>query len=157
MGSIHADPDDASPVWDLGVLLNPIDQDFVTELLARFGPGTDSPFVSTEIRHLGGATHRDVEAGSAVGGRNSAFTFTLIGVVPPLFEQMDVVANSFLERVRPWISAETNINFSSHVDTPEHFAQAWPPETFERLARVRSTYDPDTLFAFGPVESVPQP
>ncbi|MFU8947195.1 FAD-binding oxidoreductase [Mycetocola zhadangensis] len=156
MGSIHADPEDATPVWDLGALLKPIDQDFVTTLLESVGPTADSPFVSTEIRHLGAATARDVEGGSAVGGRNSAFTFTLIGVVPPLFEQMDVVANSFLERARHWISPETNINFSSHVDTPEHFAQAWPPATFDRLARTRATYDPDSLFAFGPVEAVPQ-
>lgn len=157
MGMIHADPEEATPVWDWGALLKPIDQDFVTELLATFGPDADSPFAATEIRHLGGATRRDVEGGSAVGGRNSAFTFTLIGVVPPLFDRMEVVANSFLERARPWISPETNINFSSHVDIPEHFAQAWPPETFERLARVRAIYDPNSLFAFGPVESVPQP
>lgn len=156
MGSIHADPDDPGPIWDMGLLLGPIDQDFVTELLASFGPDADSPFVATEIRHLGGATGRDVEGGSAVGGRNSAFTFTLIGVVPPLFERMAAVADAFTERAQRWISPETNINFSTRVDTPEHFAQAWPPETFERLARVRATYDPDGLFAFGPVESVPE-
>lgn len=156
MGSIHADPDEPSPLWDFGMLLKPIDQDFVSELLASFGPDADSPFVATEIRHLGGATRHDVEGGSAVGGRNGAFTFTLIGVVPPLFERMPVVTNAFLERAKRWISPETNINFSSRVETPEHFAQAWPPATFERLARVRETYDPDGLFAFGPVESVPQ-
>ena len=156
MGSIHADPDEPSPIWDLGLLLGRIDQDFVTELLASFGPEANSPFVAAEIRHLGGATHREIEGGSAVGGRNSAFTFTLIGVVPPLFERMPVVANAFLERAQRWISPETNINFSARVDTPDHFAEAWPPETFERLARVRTTYDPEGLFVFGPVESVPQ-
>ncbi len=156
MGSIHADPDDPSPIWDLGALLKPIDQDFVTELLASFGPDADSPFVSVELRQLGAATQKDVEGGSAVGGRNSAFTFTLIGVVPPLFERMPVVANAFLQRAKRWISPETNINFSPYVETPEHFAQAWPPETFERLAQARRTYDPDGLFAFGPVEPVPQ-
>ncbi|MCP2032853.1 FAD/FMN-containing dehydrogenase [Okibacterium sp. HSC-33S16] len=156
MGSIHADPTEATPIWDLGLLLNRIDQDFVTELLASFGPGTNSPFVAVEIRHLGGATRHDVEGGSAVGGRTSAFTLTLIGVVPPLFERMEAIAHDFLDRTERWVSAETNINFSSHVDTPEHFAQAWPPEVFDRLARVRATYDPEGLFAFGPVEAVPQ-
>lgn len=155
MGSIHADPDEASPIWDRGVLLTRIDQDFVTEVLASFGPTADSPFVSTEIRQLGGATHRDVEGGSAVGGRNSAFTLTLIGVVPPLFERMEAVADDFLKRTATWISPETNINFS-HIDTAEHFAQAWPPATSERLARVRALYDPQALFAFGPTVSVAQ-
>jgi FAD/FMN-containing dehydrogenase len=157
MGSISADPTEPSPIWDLGVLLNSIDQGFVTELLTDFGPTTDSPFVSVEIRHLGGATRRDVEGGSAVGGRNSEFALTFIGVVPPLFERMGETTHAFLERTARWVSTETNINFSSHVDTPEHFAQAWPPETFDRLARVRAMYDPESLFAFGPVESVPQP
>ncbi|GGE97608.1 FAD-binding oxidoreductase [Mycetocola zhadangensis] len=156
MGSIHADPDQPSPIWDLGLLLGHIDQDFVTELLASFGPDANSPFVATEIRHLGGATYRDVDGGSAVGGRTGAFTLTLIGVVPPLFERMPVVANAFLERVRRFISPETNINFSARVETPDHFAQAWPPETFERLAQVRATYDPEGLFAFGPAETVAQ-
>jgi len=139
VGLIHNDPEGAGPSWSNGTLLSPIDQDFATALLAAVGPG--APFVAVELRHLGGATRRDVVGGSAVGGRSGAYTLSLIGMPDPgLFPAvLPAAAEAVYEALRPWINAESTINFASHslAGTP-----SWSPETAARLAEVRAEYDP---------------
>jgi len=42
------------------------------------------------------------------------------------------------------------VNFSAGFPLPGSYEKSWPADTFARLAEVRATYDPDTLFPFGP-------
>ncbi|MET1052082.1 MAG: FAD-binding oxidoreductase, partial [Mycetocola sp.] len=147
VGTIHGDPSEPGPVWTRGILLKPIDQDFVDELLAHFGREAGAPFAGVEVRHLGGATAVDVAGGSAAGGRRSAHTLTMIGVAPPLFERMPVAAEAFLAAAARWVSPETNINFAGNVTDAERFASAWPGDAYERLSKTRAQYDPDRVFA----------
>ncbi|TCO50408.1 FAD/FMN-containing dehydrogenase [Kribbella antiqua] len=149
---IHNDPKDPTPAWDRGQLLDDIDADFVAAFLDAAGPGRQVPIVAIEIRHLGGATARDVPEGSAVGGRGGAYSLVLIGVPDPsLFEKVlpDTVDN-VLGSLRRWISAETTVNFAGAFTVPGSYEASWPAETFARLAELRATYDPDQLFPYGP-------
>jgi FAD/FMN-containing dehydrogenase len=143
---IHNDPEGASPSWTAGTLLSHADAGFATALLAVAGPGARVPFVSAEVRHLGGATTRDVEGGSAVGGRSGAYTFTLIGAPEPsLFARiLPEAATKVFESIAPWVNPETTANFDggAGAGTP-----AWSPKVLERLAAVRAAYDPDRIFA----------
>ncbi|MHA6693768.1 FAD-binding oxidoreductase [Homoserinimonas sp. A520] len=152
LGQIHNDPEEPGPGWSSGMLLNAIDGGFATQLLARVGPGTTSPLLGVELRHLGAATAADVAGGSAAGGRASAFTFTMIGVPnPALFDQViPAFANELTDSIRPWVSEETAINFAADTSTPEAFAAAWPREIHARLQAARALYDPARLFTFGP-------
>jgi hypothetical protein len=153
IGAIHNDPTEPGPGWDRGMLLGSIDQDFATALLSQVGSGNDVPFLLAELRHLGGATRTDVAGGSAVGGRASDFSFTLIGVPDPaLFDAvLPGLSDRIVATIGPWVSAETNINFAGRPRSYEHFVSAWPAATFERLAAVRRRYDPDGLLPYGPV------
>jgi hypothetical protein len=152
LGLIHNDPDQPGPGWSRGMLLKALDHDFGTELLARVGAGTAGPLIVTELRHLGAATTIDVPGGSAVGGRASAFTFTMVGVPNP--ELFDVVIPGFADQlvasIRPWISDETTVNFAGGAATMEEFASAWPREIHDRLQAARALYDPQGLFTYGP-------
>ncbi len=113
------------------------------------GAGADAPFVAAEIRHLGEATRRDVEGGSAVGGREAGFTLGFIGADPRLFETvLPTEVERLIGDLRAWISPETNINFVGKLRSSEQFASAWPPETFARLAEVRRQHDPHGVFAY---------
>ncbi|MGN6106729.1 MAG: FAD-binding oxidoreductase, partial [Kofleriaceae bacterium] len=111
---IHSDPDAPCPSWSTGMLLTHADQDLASALLAHVGKGTDAPFVAVEVRHLGEATTRDVEGGSAVGGRSAAFALSLVGApVPALFASvLPAAAGSLVGALRPWVSLEGNINFA---------------------------------------------
>lgn len=152
LGMIHNDPDQPGPGWSRGMLLNDLDSDFATKLLAGVGPGTEAPLIVTEVRHLGAATTVDVAGGSAVGGRASAFTLTLVGVPnPDLFESViPGFADGLVADIRPWISDETTVNFGGDARTMEEFASAWPRDIHDRLQSARALYDPQGLFTYGP-------
>ncbi len=149
---IHNDPKDPTPSWDRGLMLTGVDADFVAAFLDAVGPAQQVPLVAVEIRHLGGATERDVPEGSAVGGRGGAYTLTMIGVPDPsLFEMvLPATVDGVLAKLKPWISAETTVNFAGGFALPGSYEGSWPASTFARLAELRTTYDPNKLFPYGP-------
>jgi hypothetical protein len=154
IADIHNDPRDPGPGWDRGHLLTDLDADFVSAFLGAAGPDQQVPFVAIEIRHLGGAVARDVPEGSAVGGRGAAYTFILIGVPDPkLFDTvLPPAAEALLAPLQPWISPEHNVNYAGGLTVPGAYEACWPAETFQRLAEIRSTYDPTGVFPYGPPE-----
>ena len=149
---IHNDPKDPVTAWDRGLLLNDVDADFAAALLDVAGPDQQVPFVALEIRHLGGATHRDVPEGSAVGGRGGAYTLVMIGVPDPsLFEKvLPAAVDGVLAPLARWISPEHTVNFAGAFTVPGSYEGSWPADTFARLAEVRAAYDPDKVFPYGP-------
>jgi len=146
---IHNDPCEPGPQWVRGQLLRPIDQDFASALLAEVGAGRTSPFAA-EIRHLASATRTDVPAGSAVGGRPAEFAFGFAAVdAASCTSALPAASERLLAAVQPWACHETNINFTSVARSPEHFASAWAPAVFSRLAVLRERYDPRGVLSFG--------
>jgi hypothetical protein len=146
VATIHNDPEGKSPSWSNGTLLTDLDDDFASAFLSIAGPAARVPFVAAELRHLGAAAATDVTEGSAVGGRSGAYALTLIGAPEPsLFATVipEAAARVF-DTLRPWINAESNVNFSSHASagTPN-----WSAETSARLDAVRKAYDPAGVFA----------
>lgn len=152
IGLVHNDPVEPLPAWDRGMLLNSIDQSFVTAALAEFGPGAESPFMISEIRHLGGAAVQDVPEGSAARGRKAGFTFYTVAIPSETATEgvLEAAAAKLINSLGPWISPETHPNFSSPTVNWEQFASGWPPDVFERLAAVKKQYDPKALFTYGP-------
>jgi hypothetical protein len=146
IGLIHNDPEGPSPAWSNGTLLSHGDAGLADAVFAAAGPDARIPFVAAELRHLGAATAVDVPEGSAVGGRSGRYTLTLIAAPEPsLFRNVvPEAANRIFEALRPWVNAESNVNFSSlgGAGTPN-----WSPAVAERLARIRAAYDPDRVFA----------
>lgn len=151
MARIHNDPDQPGPSWGRGMMLDGIDQDFASCIVHLLGPGTDLPFVAAEIRHLGGATARDVDGGSAVGGREPGLTFMLIGApVPDLFDAvLPAAAQHVVDELAPWVAPTTTINFASYPSEHSAWKSAWTEDTFARLAAVRSRHDPEGVFPYG--------
>ena len=150
VGLIHNDPSDPGPSWGTGMLLDRIDDQFIDLVLANFGAGVRGPFMVTELRHLGAATHRDVEGGSAVGGRESGFAFTIIGVPDPsLFAEVLPGALATLKpQLAPWISAGTNIHWIEWGSDAD-YDRSWPADVLTRLNAVRAEVDPQRRFPFG--------
>jgi FAD/FMN-containing dehydrogenase len=151
MDTIHNDPPDPGPGWVHGRMLSAIDHNFADVLLDLVGPQARVPFVVVELRHLGGATRRDVVGGSAVGGRNADFALALVGVPnPELFtEVLPLAAREIVSALAPWILPITNVNFLSHggVDVTE--SSPWPADIANRLDVVRRQYDHDGVFTLG--------
>ena len=151
IATIHNDPTESGPGWASGLLLRDLDQDFANAVLATVGYGVDTPFLATEIRHIGGATRHDVEDGSAVGGRSAGYVMNVVGMPnPALFDTVLPGAfSAFLDAIAPWISTDMNVNFRVW-HTIEEFRTLWPAQTFTRLDVVRSEVDPSGVFPYGP-------
>jgi FAD/FMN-containing dehydrogenase len=150
LGQVHNDPTEPMPAWDRGVMLSSVDQDLATELLALVGPGTQPPVMITEIRHLGEQTAQDVASGSAVGGRDGAYTLGFIGAAPELFDSvLPEFADRVFDAITAWRAPTSTINLVGHIGSPEEFARAWPADTFDRLRGIRAHYDPQGVFPYG--------
>jgi FAD/FMN-containing dehydrogenase len=148
MGKIHNDSTEPAAAAIAGTLLSEIDQAFVDTLLEHFGPGSGTPLIAAEIRHLGAATRQDVTGGSAAGGRSASYTLSFVGATPPLlYTAIPAAMDDLFATMQPWTSPEGNINFTGEIHTREHFAGLWTPETFQRLEEIRKQYDPQGLFA----------
>ena len=151
VASIHSDPEEGGPTWIRGFMLDSFDQDSADVILELAGPGSGSPFIAAEIRQLGGATARDTEDGSSVGGRDSGYTLSLLAGDPSTFAgAAPARAQAIAEALQDTVSAITNVNFAGDLSDRAAFERVWPPVISERLEVVRRQWDPDRVFAFGP-------
>jgi hypothetical protein len=130
-------------------MLTHLDKSAVDVLLSHVGAGTDAPFVAVEVRHLGSAASRDVPEGSAVGGREGAYTLGLVSLpVPDLFRSVTpAAAAALVGDLTPWRAAETTPNFTNMQRPGEPPAKSWSASTSARLAEIRRHYDPDSVLA----------
>lgn len=149
IGSIHNDPAEPAPSWTHGAMLTGFDHELASLLLDRLGPDAESPFLAVEVRNVGGRLGFDTPTGTAVGGREAAFILTLITVGPLAFQPHVPIAASdaMLTAAADWLAPVTNINFGGDPTNPEVLAGSWHPDIAERLASVRTTYDPNSVLA----------
>jgi FAD/FMN-containing dehydrogenase len=151
VATIHNDPEQGSPSWIRGFMLDDFDAADGDALMDVAGPRVQSPFLALEIRQLGGAARRDTADGTAVGGRDSGYTLSAIAADPATFDSAAPAAAEALARaLRHRISAVTNVNWAADLTDPTTFESAWPAAVHARLTEVRASYDPDRVFAFGP-------
>lgn len=151
VASIHGDPEQGSPSWIRGLMLDGFDATDADAVLRLAGPGAETPFLAVEIRQLGGATCRDTADGTAVGGRDSTHTLSAIAADPSTFaDTAPAAAAELAAALDGRISAVTNVNWAADLTDTTAFERCWPPAVFERLAAARGVYDPDRVFAFGP-------
>ena len=151
MGTVHNDPPDPTVGWVKGEMLSGIDQDFATAVLGFAGAEKRFPFVAVEVRVFGPAQAKDVEGGSAVGGRGAKGSLNLVGAPnPDLFATViPGAASALFGALAPWISPENNVNFASGFASVDEYHGAWPAATFDRLTEVKKKYDPSGLFVYG--------
>ncbi|MFF1635814.1 FAD-binding oxidoreductase [Leifsonia sp. NPDC058248] len=151
VATIHNDPEQGAPSWIRGLMLDSFDQQAGDALFDLIKPGSDSPFLAVEIRQLGGATTRDTADGTAVGGRDSTHTLSTLAADPGTFAELAPArAAQIAEVVSDRISTVTNVNWSAGLADKAAFEKTWPPAVFDRLARVRSDWDPQGVFPFEP-------
>lgn len=151
VATIHNDPEEGSPAWIRGFMLDDFDAADGDALLDVAGPKVESPFLALEIRQLGGAARRDTHDGTAVGGRDSGYTLSAIAADPATFDSAAPAAAEAITRaLEHRISSVTNVNWAADLTDPATFAASWPADVGARLTEVRAGYDPEGVFAFGP-------
>jgi hypothetical protein len=133
------------------LLLDELPAAAIDALVAVAGPGSGSPLLSVELRHVGGALSRIPAGAGACARLEAAYILFMVGV--PMTPELGAAIPPRLAQVKaacaPWAAERVYLNFAEgHVDT----ARAFGEEAFAALQAVKATYDGrDVIHANHPV------
>jgi len=147
VGTIYNDPTEPAAAYDSNSSLGTLDAGAVDAILSQVGPEAGSPLI-VELRQLGGAYRRPPAVPSAVGGRDAEYALFAAGLLQPGQEAALRGAHDALhEALRPWGTGGSTYNFCGVRDAdPERVKLAFTAADYARLAKAKTTYDPDNVF-----------
>jgi FAD/FMN-containing dehydrogenase len=146
LGGLHMDPPQPTPAFGRHALLTDLPEAAIDALLEAAGPGTDSPLLAVELRHLGGALARPASDGGALSSLDAWVALLGAGIVadPEAARAVASRAARLVDATRPWAAGLGFSNFAENgsADTSSFL----PPEVNRRLQRIKAEVDPGDLF-----------
>ncbi len=145
IAELHMDPPVPVPYTGEGELLDQLDHEAIDRFVAAAGPGSGSPLISAEIRHLGGALAEARPEHGALGTLDGAFLTFGVGMVLDAESyranraQLELLDQAFA----PYDSGRQYLNFTERPTNPARFYGA---ETYRRLRAVKTAVDPENVF-----------
>jgi len=145
IAELHMDPPEPVPYVGGGQMLGKLDGAAIDRFVAAAGPGSGSPLVSVEIRHVGGAMSRPLAHHGALSTFDAEFLTFGVGMV--MDDEMERANRAQLaklaEAFAPYEEGRQYLNFTeSHTDPARFYA----PTVYRRLREVKAAYDPTDLF-----------
>jgi FAD/FMN-containing dehydrogenase len=142
---LHMDPEQPVPGFGDVRLLRELPAEAIDALIAVAGPGTGSPLLSMEVRHLGGAARRAPEGHGALPGLDCEYLAFGVGmpVTPELDAAIRARVDDVNEALAPWAADTTYFNL---VEQPADARAFYRAETYRRLREAKRHYDPTDLF-----------
>jgi FAD/FMN-containing dehydrogenase len=140
LSQLHMDPAGPVPGRGDGALLTHLPADAITSFTRVVGPDADSPLLSLELRHLGGALAPGRMQGGAVSGIDAEFALFAVGITPTP-ESVEVVESAVTGAqyaMGPWTTGGVYLNFA---ERPKAGHALFGGETHARLRRVKTAYD----------------
>ena len=140
---IHMDPEEPMPGMSDSAILDTLPAEAVERMVELAGPGSDSPLLMFELRHIGGALAR--RGTGALGAFRGEYLMFAGGVpmdpmtVPALEATLALTRAAFA----PYGSGAAYLNFAERPTDPVAF---YGEETYARLRAVKAAVDPDGLF-----------
>ena len=146
LSQMHMDPEHPVPGVGDGMLLEEFGPEAISALVGLTGPGTNSPLLSVEIRHIGGAVARESDSHGVLASIEAPFA--LFGVGIPMTPEMRAAIEGTLDGMRssmaPYVASQAYFNFSERSADPASFYGA--AERYARLCEIKSMVDPDGMF-----------
>jgi FAD binding domain len=140
---LHMDPPGPVPGAGDGALLDVLPGEAIDALVAAAGPGSGSPLISVELRHLGGALGRADDGHGALASIDADFALYAVGMAPD--EPAATAVNAHIDVVKgalsEWDAGRRFLNFSERPDGHDLF----PPAAMRRLRAVKTLVDPDDV------------
>jgi FAD/FMN-containing dehydrogenase len=145
LGRLHMEPEEPVPYAAGGQMVDALPPAAINAITEAAGPGSGSPLISLELRHLGGALAEPPPEAGALASLDEEFLPNGVGMImdrgaaTAINTQLDALADA----LKPW---DSGVRLTNFVDVPTDARTFYPPETFDRLQEVKSRYDPDNLF-----------
>ncbi|RYG43193.1 FAD-binding oxidoreductase [bacterium] len=149
---IYNDPRDPMPALGRGVLLSDLNPETVANLMETHGPIPQSPLLSIQIRHLGGAMARVPHEKTAIGCRRDAkYLIYMLGVPHPMATPEAILGkqSAIFEAISGHTMCPGPLNFLGEgMVKAEEIRALFDDPDFERLQSVKRSYDPHNRFPF---------
>jgi hypothetical protein len=138
------DPEHPVPGISEHALLADLSPEAIDAFVATAGPGSGSPLLVAELRHLGGALTRVPAGAGARALLDAPYAFFAVGspMTPELHEAIPAHLERFLDAIAPWAAEKIYLNFA---ERPSDAARAFDEDCWARLRRVKALVDPDDL------------
>jgi FAD/FMN-containing dehydrogenase len=142
---IHMDPEEPMPGVSRSFMLAELPDQAIAEFLALTGPGSNSPLMMAELRHLGGALARPRAGQGARGPIEGQYVAYLASAAmsPEIVEATQARGERVVAAMGRWAATTSYMNF---VEQPTCASQLFEAEAYERLRAIRATVDPERLF-----------
>jgi FAD/FMN-containing dehydrogenase len=152
LGQLHMDPTQPVPAVGDGTLLVDLPSGAIDKLLELAGPGVESPLLSVEVRHLGGALERTDPLGAGAQARiEAAYAVFAVGITPTVELRRTVSAQvrALIDTLGPW---RARYDFYNFAETPKEAHSVLADSAYQRLRDIKARYDPDqTIVSAHPV------
>lgn len=142
---LHLDPDGPVPGVGGGTMVSALPDGVLDALLACAGPGVDTPLLSLELRHLGGALARIAPDAGALRRLEGQYALFAVGMAPTpeAARAVERAVDTALDAPGPWRSRDY-ANFAERRTCASRFHDE---ATLARLWAAKDAYDPSDLFA----------
>jgi hypothetical protein len=142
LSHIHMDPENPVPGVGDGGVLTELSDEAIDAWAGVAGPGSDSPLLLSEIRHMGGALARPADNGGALSKLDAPFAIYSVGMQmsPEMGEACRAHLAKIDDAMRPWAGEGSYFNFQ---EAPCDVDMIHPPEICDRLREVKRRWDPE--------------
>jgi FAD/FMN-containing dehydrogenase len=144
LSHMHMDPAHPVPATGDGMLLQKLPPEAIDEIIRIAGAAASSPFVSLEVRQLGGELGRANPENGALAAVEGDYALYAVGIAPTpeAAAQVSTHVEVVLSTLRPWAAGLTYLNFAETKRDPHTL---WTENAHHRLRRIKATLDPDNL------------
>ncbi|MBY5163943.1 FAD-binding oxidoreductase [Salsipaludibacter albus] len=141
LARLHMDPEGPTPGIGGTRMLRALPGAAVDALVDAVGPGSGSPLLSVEIRHLGGALGRSAPRHGALERLAGDYLAFGVGVpvVPELVAPIEASLAAMQAALAPWGTETQYLNF---VEEPAHASTFHDEGALARLRSVKAAVDP---------------
>ena len=143
LAALHMDPPEPVPGEGNGMLLDDLPANAIEALARAAGPGADSPLVSVEMRHLGGAARRADPSHGAQPAVDASYVLYAVGMAADAEMKRSVRRriDEIQAALAPWDAGR----FLNFTERPTDTARMFSANAYRRLREVKATYDPGNL------------